>query len=116
MIANISRALSLPLNGTEMFFLWGPRQAGKSTLLKQTYPGVKWVDLLKADVYRRFSTNPEYLRQELAAGGEKFVVIDEIQKVPALLDEFLSHLVARERRCLFCSLRLQCAQAQAWTW
>ena len=70
-----------------MFFLWGPRQAGKSTLLKQTYPGVKWVDLLKADAYRRFSTNPEYLRQELAAGGEKFVVIDEIQKVPALLDE-----------------------------
>jgi predicted AAA+ superfamily ATPase len=87
MVANISRVLSLPLPGTEMFFLWGPRQAGKSTLLKQTYPGVKWVDLLKADAYRRFSTNPEYLRQELAAGGEKFVVIDEIQKVPALLDE-----------------------------
>ncbi len=87
MIANISRALSLPLHGTEMFFLWGPRQAGKSTLLKQTYPEAKWVDLLKAEVFRRFSTNPEYLRQELAAGGESFVVIDEIQKVPALLDE-----------------------------
>jgi predicted AAA+ superfamily ATPase len=87
MIANIQRVLSLPLDDKEVFFLWGPRQAGKSTLLKHTYPQAKWVDLLKAEVFRRYSTNPEYLRQELAAGGERFVVIDEIQKVPALLDE-----------------------------
>jgi predicted AAA+ superfamily ATPase len=33
--ANIDRALRLPLDGKEMFFLWGPRQAGKSTLLKK---------------------------------------------------------------------------------
>lgn len=84
---NIQRALSLPRPGTELFFLWGPRQAGKSTLLKQAYPGARRVDLLKADVYRRYSTHPEYLRQEIAAEGDKFVVIDEIQKVPALLDE-----------------------------
>jgi predicted AAA+ superfamily ATPase len=45
------------------------------------------VDLLKAETFRRYSTNPEYLREELEQSGEKFVVIDEIQKAPALLDE-----------------------------
>jgi len=45
------------------------------------------VDLLRAETFRRYSTNPEYLREELEQSGEKFVVIDEIQKVPALLDE-----------------------------
>jgi predicted AAA+ superfamily ATPase len=48
---------------------------------------VTWVDLLKAEVFRRYSTRPELLRQELEQSGEKFVVIDEIQKVPTLLDE-----------------------------
>ena len=82
--------LSLPEPGTETFFLWGPRQAGKSTLLRQRYPDGVWVDLLKADEFRRYVARPELLRQELeAAGPEKSrqVVIDEVQKVPALLDE-----------------------------
>ena len=86
-MVEIKRLLSLPVEGKETFFLWGARQTGKSTLLRSDYPGVRWVDLLKAETYRRYSTNPEYLRGELEQGGEKFVVIDEIQKVPALLDE-----------------------------
>ena len=45
-------------------------------------------DFLKADEYRRYLTNPEYLRQELSWREDRpFVVIDEVQKVPALLDE-----------------------------
>ena len=84
------RLLSLPEPGTETFFLWGPRQAGKSTLLRQRYPDGVWVDLLKADEFRRYATRPEQLREELEAAGpdpSRQVVIDEIQKVPALLDE-----------------------------
>lgn len=70
-----------------MFFLWGARQSGKSTWLRECYPGAKWVDLLKADVFRRFVTRPERLREELAHEQERFVVVDEVQKVPELLDE-----------------------------
>lgn len=68
----------------------GPRQSGKTTLLKAHYPQERWIDLLKSDQFRRYTTNPEFLRQELeaeAAGAGTQVVIDEIQKVPALLNE-----------------------------
>jgi predicted AAA+ superfamily ATPase len=86
-MTSIQRQLVLPPAPTETFFLWGARQSGKSTLLRQSYPGLPWIDLLKADVLRRYATNPEFLRQELDQSGGMFVVIDEIQKVPALLDE-----------------------------
>ena len=84
------RDLVLPEAGSETFFLWGPRQTGKSTLLKQTYQGACWIDLLKSEEYRRYLTRPETLRDEVNAMGaasQQQVVIDEIQKVPALLDE-----------------------------
>ena len=84
------RRLILPQPGTETFFLWGPRQTGKTTLLRASYASEFWIDLLKSDQFRRYATNPEYLRQELVAAGMgegSQVVIDEVQKVPALLDE-----------------------------
>lgn len=71
----------------ETFFLWGARQAGKSSLLRESYPDAVWVDLLKADALRRYSTRPEVLREELERLEKPFVVVDEVQKVPALLDE-----------------------------
>jgi len=82
------RSIRLPPSGTETFFLWGPRQTGKTTLLRATYPEALWIDLLKAEEYRRYLQNPERLREELAGGGPvRQVVIDEVQKVPQLLDE-----------------------------
>jgi predicted AAA+ superfamily ATPase len=84
------RKLVLPKPGTESFFLWGPRQTGKSTLLRQTYSDGRWIDLLKAEEFRRYVARPELLRQEIEAGETepgRQIVIDEIQKVPALLDE-----------------------------
>jgi predicted AAA+ superfamily ATPase len=84
----IKRKLKLPPQGKETFFLWGPRQTGKSTLLKAAYPDAVWIDLLKAEEFRRYLNNPELLRQELPLEGDMpFVVIDEVQKLPALLDE-----------------------------
>ena len=85
-----TRNLPLPAPGEDTFFLWGPRQTGKTTLLRQRYPDARWLDLLKADEFRRYMANPERLREEIEAGDTPpggQVVIDEVQKVPALLDE-----------------------------
>jgi len=85
-----TRSLQLPRPGTESFFLWGPRQTGKSTLLRHSYPDSRWIDLLKSEEFRRYLARPELLRQEIEAAGpteNRQIVIDEIQKVPALLDE-----------------------------
>lgn len=82
------RSLVLPAPGTETFFLWGPRQTGKTTLLRKAYPDARWIDLLRADDLRRYLQRPELLRQELEMENSgRQVVIDEVQKVPALLDE-----------------------------
>lgn len=86
-MANYKRELFLPPIGKSTFFLWGARQTGKSTLLREFYPDCKWINLLKADEFRRYSTQPELLREELAFNPSPMVVIDEVQKVPALLDE-----------------------------
>jgi predicted AAA+ superfamily ATPase len=86
----IERGLHLPTPGTETFFLWGPRQTGKTTLLRRAYPDAWWIDLLKSEEYRRYLQQPELLRQELADEDptlRRQIVIDEVQKVPALLDE-----------------------------
>lgn len=84
----ITRKLNLPPPGHETFFLLGPRQTGKSTSLRAAYPDAVWIDLLKAEVFRRYLNNPEFLRQELPhEGNMPFVVIDEVQKLPAILDE-----------------------------
>src|SRR3970282_954759 len=77
-----TRFLRLPAPGAETFFLWGPRQTGKSTLVRTAYPDAFWVDLLKSDDYRRYAAKPETLRQEvLALEAGTQVVIDEVQKV-----------------------------------
>ena len=82
------RSLQLPPTGAETYFLWGPRQTGKTTLLRETYGDAFWVDLLKADEYRSYLQRPELLRERLGSWDRrKQVVIDEVQKVPALLDE-----------------------------
>ncbi len=67
-------------------FLFGPRQTGKSTLLRHRFPEARFVDLLHADTFRELSARPELLRQRLDP-AEQLVVIDEVQKVPNLLDE-----------------------------
>ncbi|MDE2653881.1 MAG: AAA family ATPase [Gemmatimonadota bacterium] len=69
--------------------MWGPRQTGKTTLLREHYPGGHWIDLLKSDDFRRYATRPELLRLELEMGSDstRQTVIDEVQKVPALLNE-----------------------------
>ncbi len=87
----LDRKLVLPVQPNESFFLWGPRQSGKSMLLKSLYREAHWFDLLKTDVSMELMQRPSLLREQLLYAGDQsrsgFVVIDEIQKVPMLLDE-----------------------------
>jgi predicted AAA+ superfamily ATPase len=74
--------------GKESSFLWGARQTGKSTLLKSIFPGVPYLDLLLAAEYDRLLRNPSLLIERLDVPGLKYpVVIDEIQRIPSLLNE-----------------------------
>ena len=70
----------------QSFFLFGPRGTGKSTWLKQYYPDAVMVDLLAPEVYREYTARPERLREIAAGGAGKIVIIDEVQKIPELLD------------------------------
>jgi predicted AAA+ superfamily ATPase len=87
------RILNLPLSETETCFLWGPRQTGKSTLLKTLFTDAKRYDLLLSNEYHRLLTNPGLIREECLTENEATtkkklpVIIDEVQKIPALLDE-----------------------------
>ena len=84
-------------------FLWGARQVGKSTLVKKLFPDAKIYDLLKSDEYSRLLRRPQLLREELMSYDEtNVVVIDEIQKIPALLDEAHWLIVNRGIRFVLC--------------
>lgn len=75
--------------GNESAFLWGPRQTGKTTLLKKLFPRSKYYDLLLSKEYARLAKRPSLLSEELSVIPSKSipVIIDEIQKLPFLLDE-----------------------------
>jgi len=69
-------------------FLFGPRQTGKSFYLKYHYKNCHYYDLLKTDLFFRLVSNPSLLREEVLADPDnKIIIIDEIQKLPILLDE-----------------------------
>jgi predicted AAA+ superfamily ATPase len=75
---------------TSSFFLFGARGTGKSTLLRQLFAADKplWIDLLDPEQEHRYSVRPRELMEQIRAALDRFdwVVIDEIQKVPKLLD------------------------------
>lgn len=84
-------------------FLWGARQVGKSTLVKRLFPNAIVYDLLKSDEYYRLMRRPQLLREELLSFDENtLVVIDEIQKIPALLDEVHWLIVNNGIRFILC--------------
>ena len=68
--------------------MWGPRKTGKTTLLRQLFPHSQRYDLLQNETFLRLSKEPFRLREELEATGLKQpIIIDEVQKIPSLLDE-----------------------------
>ena len=93
----LRRSLSLPKPSKTSFFLWGPRQTGKSTLLQATYPEAPRIDLLSSRQFARLSRDPGLLREQVESSGTDFIIIDEIQKVRAALaqaDAFVAEVKA----------------------
>lgn len=95
----IKRRLDLPsLLSKKSYFLLGPRQTGKSFLIAHALPDVRVYDLLDTARYLTLSQNPGRIAEELTA-ADRIVVIDEIQRLPELLNEV--HRLIEQRRIRF---------------
>jgi len=93
-----ARKLEIGREGKSVF-LFGPRLTGKTYLLRKNFPDARYYDLLRSDTFLRLSLRSSILREELetqAAGNT--VIIDEIQKLPMLLDEVHSLIEDRHLR------------------
>jgi predicted AAA+ superfamily ATPase len=90
-----------PLIKRKSLFLFGPRQTGKTFLLKKRFPAARFYNLLLSDVFFRLSQRPHLLREELMSQTDHVqpIIIDEIQKLPVLLDEV--HNLIEEKRLKF---------------
>lgn len=86
-LSTFGRILNIQLGTHNAAFLWGPRKVGKTTLLHQQFPNAKVYDLLDTALKTQLLLRPARLREEVLAGKPELVIVDEVQKVPALLDE-----------------------------
>ncbi len=91
----------LKLSKSQSFFLFGPRGSGKSTLIRSLFSETKvlWIDLLNQQQEFELATDPDLLLIKWAADKPKWVVIDEVQKIPRLLD--VAHRGIEEHKIRF---------------
>ena len=87
----VKRMLDIDLPQGQSAFLWGSRKTGKSTYLKETFPKSLLYDFLKTDLALEFTKRPSLLREQLLAKDAAVlkhpIILDEVQKVPQILDE-----------------------------
>ena len=102
------RIQKINLSSQETCFLWGPRQTGKSNLLKALFPQAMRYDLLLSTEYQRLLREPNLIREQCLAAGLDAnsqldpIIIDEIQKIPALLDQVHWLMENRGLRFILC--------------
>jgi predicted AAA+ superfamily ATPase len=87
---NLGKKLKETISQGRSFFLFGPRQTGKTTLLDHIatqYKNVLNYSFLEIPLRQRAEQQPEFLRQEIDAASPDIIIIDEVQKVPEILDE-----------------------------
>lgn len=92
-----ARILKYPKD--KSFFLFGPRGTGKTTWLKSQFPNALYFDLLDSEIYNDFLARPHRLEQMIPNIYNGIVVLDEVQRVPALLHEV--HRLIEERGLIF---------------
>jgi uncharacterized protein len=90
--------LTLPPDG-KSFFLFGPRGTGKTTWVEAMFPKSIRIDLLESRTLNDLRPDPQRLGDMIPDGFKDWVVIDEVQKAPALLDEV--HRLIEKRRIKF---------------
>jgi predicted AAA+ superfamily ATPase len=81
-----NRLFELKLPPGKSAFLWGPRKVGKTYWITHHLAGAEIIDLLKTDVFAEYISHPALLRERYQ-NHRGLLVIDEVQKAPALLDE-----------------------------
>jgi predicted AAA+ superfamily ATPase len=90
-MASFPRSLTFKLPAGQSAYLWGARKTGKSTWLHERFPGSVYYDFLKTDVMLEFTRHPAALREQLLAKSPALlkspIILDEVQKVPQILDE-----------------------------
>jgi predicted AAA+ superfamily ATPase len=100
------RLLEITLPAGQSAFLWGARKTGKSTYLRTTFPDSVSFDLLETDVMLELAKRPGLLRERLLAASPRQlqapVIIDEVQKVPQLLDEVHWLIENKKLRFILC--------------
>ena len=82
-----SRLLKKPLQGSKSFFLFGPRGIGKTSWLKKNIQESIYLDLLETNLYTRLLAEPARLEELIPEDYKNWIIIDEVQKIPALLNE-----------------------------
>jgi len=101
-LSPVKRTLKLDLGEHNAAFLWGPRKVGKTTLLRRRFPHASRYDLLDSDLRTQLLLRPARLREEILARRPRLVVVDEVQKVPALLDEVHALLESTGTKFILC--------------
>ena len=91
------RILEAPATGNQSFFLFGPRGTGKTTWLKRQFPNALYLDLLDHALYLDLLTRPQRLRELIPPRHDDWIVLDEVQRVPLVLNE-VHRLIETERR------------------
>ena len=90
-MSNLKRILNIDLPPRKSAFLWGPRKTGKSTYLREKFPQSIIYDFLQTDLFLEFSKRPSLLRERLLSKETQAlkhpVILDEVQKIPQILDE-----------------------------
>jgi len=82
-----ARILQTPLQARRSFFLFGPRGTGKTTWLRQNCPSALYLDLLAGDVYSQLLARPERLAELIPRNHRDWIILDEVQRVPLVLNE-----------------------------
>lgn len=83
----VSRILKKPLEYKKSFFLFGPRGTGKTYWIKQNLADAVYIDLLDTEIYASLLANPHRLLDFIPKNYKSWIIIDEVQKIPALLNE-----------------------------